>query len=218
MTKKENNNIKKYIRWFWTLIVAGIGIVALIFIIANFGVLGKLPTFEELENPENNLASEVISIDGKTLGKYAKENRTPIRYKDLPSNIIEALVATEDQRYYKHSGIDFIGTVRAFVYLGKKGGASTITQQLAKLLFHGERTTGNIFKKITQKIKEIIIAMRLERNYSKQEIIAMYFNKYDFTNQAVGIRSASRIYFGKEPKELKIEESAMLVGMLKNSS
>ena len=218
MTKKENNNIKKYIRWFWTLIAAGIGIVALIFILANFGVLGKLPTFEELENPENNLASEVISIDGKTLGKYAKENRTPIRYKDLPSNIIEALVATEDQRYYKHSGIDFRGTVRAFVYLGKKGGASTITQQLAKLLFHGERTTGNIFKKITQKIKEIIIAMRLERNYSKQEIIAMYLNKYDFTNQAVGIRSASRIYFGKEPKELKIEESAMLVGMLKNSS
>ncbi|HIP48894.1 MAG TPA: penicillin-binding protein [Lutibacter sp.] len=217
MSKETNSNYKKYIKWFWILIASGFAFVALIFLLAGLGVFGKLPTFEELENPENNLASEVISIDGQTLGKYAKENRTPIRYKDLSHNLVEALVATEDERFFKHSGIDFRGTTRAFVYLGKKGGASTITQQLAKMLFTGERDRKS-YKKILQKIKEIIIAVRLERNYSKHEIITMYLNKYDFLNQAVGIRSASRIYFGKEPKDLNIQESAMLIGMLKNSS
>ena len=214
----ETNNFKKYIRWFWGLIAAGIAFIALLFLLAGIGVFGKMPTFEELENPENNLATEIISSDGETIGKYAKENRSPIYYRDLPTNIIEALVSTEDVRYYKHSGIDFRGTVRAVVKMGKAGGASTITQQLAKMLFHGERTKGNIFKKIAQKIKEIIISVRLERNYSKQEILAMYLNKYDFINRAVGVRSAARIYFGKEPNRLKIEESAMLVGMLKNAS
>jgi penicillin-binding protein 1A len=219
MTKEMNNsNFKKYVRWFWGLIAAGFLFVALLFVLAGAGVFEKLPTFEELENPENNLASEVISVDGKTLGKYAFENRTPVRYKDLPKNLVEALVATEDERFYKHSGIDFRGTVRAFAKLGRNGGASTITQQLAKMLFTKRAKTGNIAKRILQKVKEIIIAVRLERSYSKNEILTMYLNKYDFLNQAVGIRSASRIYFGKEPKDLKIEESAMLVGMLKNSS
>ncbi len=212
-----NPDFKKYVRWFWLLIASGVAFIALVFLLAGMGVFGKMPTFEELENPENNLASEVISIDGKTIGKYAKENRTPIYYRDLPKNIVEALVATEDERYYEHSGIDFRGTVRAVVKMGTNGGASTITQQLAKMLFTGKRHT-NVVKKILQKIKEIIISVRLERNYSKQEILAMYLNKYDFLNQAVGIRSAARIYFGKEPARLKIEESAMLVGMLKNSS
>jgi len=217
MTDTPNINNKKYIKWFWMLIASGLAFVGLIFLLAGMGVFGKLPTFEELENPENNLASEVISIDGKTLGKYAKENRTPIRYKDLSSSLVEALVATEDERFYKHSGIDAKGTARALLSLGSSGGASTITQQLSRMLFTGAKSQ-NIIKRIIQKIKEIIIATRLERNYSKNEIIAMYLNKYDFLNQAVGIRSASRIYFGKEPKELKIEEAAMLIGMLKNSS
>ncbi len=219
MNKKteSNSNFKKYIRWFWIVVVSGFAFIMLLFLLAGVGAFGKLPTFEELENPENNLASEVISIDGQTLGKYAKENRTPVRYKDLPKNLVEALVATEDERFYNHSGIDARGTLRAVLKMGKGGGASTITQQLAKMLFT-KRASGNIFKRIIQKIKEIIIAVQLERNYSKNEIIAMYLNKYDFLNQAVGIRSASRIYFGKEPKELKIEESAMLIGMLKNSS
>ena len=212
MSKKntKNLNYKKYIRWFWMSISAGIVFLSLLFLLAGLGVFGKLPSFEELENPENNLASEVISIDGQTLGKYARENRTPVQYKDLPTNLIEALVATEDERYYKHSGMDAKGTARALVKLGKGGGASTITQQLAKMLFT-KRASGNIFKRIIQKIKEIVIAVRLERQYSKHEIIAMYMNKYDFNNQAVGIRSASRIYFGKEPKELRIKESALLV-------
>ncbi len=189
---------------------------SIIFLLASWGLLGDLPTFEELENPQTNLATEVISSDGVTIGKYATENRTPVKYKELPENLVNALVATEDERFYEHSGIDFKGTARAVLKPGS-GGASTITQQLAKMLFTG-RASRNIIKRIIQKVKEWVVATKLERQYTKQEIIAMYLNKYDFLNQAVGIRSAARIYFGKEPKELDIEESAMLVGMLKNSS
>ena len=216
MAKKKTIDFKKYIQWFWGIVLSGVSFIVLIFLFASWGLLGVLPTFEELENPENNLATEVISSDGKTLGKYATENRTPIKFKDLPQNIVNALVATEDERFYEHSGIDFRGTTRAVLKPGS-GGASTITQQLAKMLFTG-RASRNIFLRIGQKVKEWVVATKLERQYTKQEIIAMYLNKYDFLNQAVGIRSAARIYFGKEPKVLKIEESAMLVGMLKNSS
>ncbi|WP_340076072.1 penicillin-binding protein 1A [Leptobacterium sp. I13] len=226
MTKKsvkkksdqQKNLFKRYIVWFWRLFAGFIGITVLVFLLASWGVFGKMPTFEILENPKTNLATEIISSDGKTLGKfYFNDNRTPISYNDLPKYLVDALVATEDERYYKHSGIDVRGTLRAFVFLGTKGGASTISQQLAKLLFT-ERASNNIAARVLQKIKEWIIATRLERQYTKQEIIAMYFNIYDFNYNADGIRSAARIYFGKEPHELKIEESAVLVGMLKNSS
>ncbi|WP_372768160.1 transglycosylase domain-containing protein [Lutibacter sp.] len=219
MTKTETNNNQflKYIRWFWMAILGGITFIILLFLLASFGAFGKLPTFEELESPEKNTASEVISIDGKTLGKYAYENRTPVKYKDLPENLINALVATEDERFYDHSGIDFRASIRAVVMLGSEGGGSTITQQLAKLLFHGEGSR-NIVERVLQKVKEYVIAIQLERQYTKQEILTMYLNKYDYLNLAVGIRSASRIYFGKEPIDLKIKESAMLVGMLKNAS
>ncbi|QNM85131.1 transglycosylase domain-containing protein [Polaribacter pectinis] len=216
MTKKKTTNFSKYIKWFWGIVLGGFGFLVLLFLFASWGWLGALPTFEELENPETNLATEVISIDGKTIGKYATENRTPIHYNELPINLVNALVATEDERFYEHSGIDFRGTARAVLKPGS-GGASTITQQLAKMLFTG-RASSNIFLRIGQKMKEWVVATKLERQYTKQEIIAMYLNKYDFLNQAVGIRSAARIYFGKEPKDLVIEESAMLVGMLKNSS
>ena len=134
----------------------------------------------------------------------------------MPENLVNALVATEDERFYEHTGIDFKGLGRAILKPGS-GGASTITQQLAKMLFTG-KASRNIFKRIGQKMKEYVVATKLETQYTKQEIIAMYLNKYDFINQAVGIRSAARIYFGKEPKDLEIQESAMLVGMLKNSS
>ncbi|MDX1829665.1 MAG: transglycosylase domain-containing protein [Lutibacter sp.] len=219
MKKKKvtTNPFSTYIKWFWILILGGTGSIILIFLLASWGVFGPLPTFEELENPEKNLATEVISLDGQTLGKYAYENRTPVKYKDLPQNLVNALVATEDERFYEHSGIDFKSSIRAVVKMGSEGGGSTITQQLAKLLFHGEGSK-NVAERILQKIKEYVIAVELEREYTKQEIITMYLNKYDFLNQAVGIRSASRIYFGKEPKELTIPESAMLVGMLKNAS
>ncbi|RPD96426.1 penicillin-binding protein [Aureibaculum marinum] len=218
MNKKNSDNtaaFKKYTKWLWILFFSGFGFITLLFLLGSLGVFGPLPSFEELENPENNLATEVISIDNKTLGKYFNENRTPIKYKDIPENIVQALIATEDVRYYEHSGIDFYGTIRAAVKLGQDGGASTVTQQLAKLLFHGEGSK-NIIERITQKVKEWIIALRLERQYTKEEIIAMYFNKQDFLYNAVGLRSAARIYFGKEPKELKTEEAAVLVAMLKN--
>ena len=216
MAKKKITNFKKYLIWFWGIILVGFLTIFLLFYITSTGGFGALPTFEELENPQTNLATEVISTDGVTIGKYAKENRTPVKFNELPDNLINALVATEDERFYEHTGIDFKGLARAILKPGS-GGASTITQQLAKMLFTG-RASRNIFKRIGQKMKEWVVATKLETQYTKQEILAMYLNKYDFINQAVGIRSAARIYFGKEPKDLVIEESAMLVGMLKNAS
>ncbi len=177
-----------------------------------------MPDLEILENPKTYLASEIFSSDGKTLGKYYfNDNRTPVTFDELPSHLVDALIATEDIRFYSHSGIDFKRTFAAAVKLGKDGGGSTITQQLAKLLFTGEGSK-NRLERLTQKFKEYIIAVRLERHYTKDEIITQYLNLYDFGNNADGIRSASRIYFGKEPKDLDINESAILVAMLKNSS
>ncbi|PKD21733.1 penicillin-binding protein [Salegentibacter salinarum] len=220
-TKKKHQKPKtgkrSYIVGFWTIFGIGLLAVVLIFLLAGWGAFGKMPDFEELENPETNLATEIFSSDGETLGKYYSENRTPIKYEDLPDHLIEALVATEDERFYKHAGIDPKGTLRAAFYLGTRGGASTITQQLSKLLFT-EQVSNNPFARILQKVKEWNIATQLERQYTKEEIITMYFNKYDFVYQAVGIRSASKIYFGKEAKNLNIEESAVLVAMLKNAA
>ena len=197
------------------LVLGGFISVSLVFLLASWGIFGTLPTFEELENPEKNLATEVISSDGVTLGKYAFKNRTPVGFKDLPDNLIHALIATEDERFYEHSGIDFRGLARAIVKLGKGGGASTITQQLAKNLFNKGGSSSTL-KRLTQKVKEYIVATKLERQYTKNEIIAMYLNTQGFLFNAIGIRSASRIYFGKEPKDLDVQESAILVAMLKN--
>ncbi|MDZ7613990.1 MAG: transglycosylase domain-containing protein [Flavobacteriaceae bacterium] len=216
MAKKQSSDAK-YSKRLLKFFIGGIIFVIAMFIFSGLGLFGKLPSFEELENPENNLATEVISSDGKTLGKFYRENRTPVKYRELPADLIKALIATEDERFYDHSGIDARGTARAVVALGSKGGASTITQQLAKMLFT-KTASSNIFMRVIQKSKEWVIASQLERHYTKEEIITMYLNKYDFGHNAVGIRSASRIYFGKEPIDLKIEESAMLVGMCKNSS
>lgn len=217
----NKNNIDKDIQYykvkFWHIFLYTLGGVFLFFILASWGVFGSMPSFEDLENPDSNLATEIISADGVTIGKFYNENRTMVKYSDLPKHLVDALIATEDERFYEHSGIDGRGTLRAALSLGTSGGASTLTQQLAKLLFHGE---GSRFLplRIVQKAKEWIIAIRLERQYTKNEIIAMYLNKADFVNTAVGIRSASKVYFGKEPRDLSIEESAMLVGMLKNPS
>ena len=221
MAVKKNNTSTKdfnHYKWqFWKIFLYMLGGLALFFILASWGVFGSMPSFEDLENPDSNLATEVISTDGVTIGKFYNENRTPIKYADLPKHLVDALVATEDERFYEHSGIDGRGTMRAVLSFGTSGGASTLTQQLAKLLFHGE---GSRFLplRIIQKAKEWIIAIRLERQYTKNEIIAMYLNKADFVNTAVGIRSASKVYFGKEPRDLTIDEGAMLVGMLKNPS
>lgn len=220
-TKKqtsETQDFSKYIRWFWMAFAGGILGVILIFLLASWGVFGDMPDHTVLENPKTNLATEIISSDGKTLGKfYLNDNRTPVDYDELPKHLVDALLATEDARFHDHSGIDAIGTLRAIVKMGSGGGASTISQQLAKQLFHGEGSR-NKLGRLTQKVKEWIIATRLERQYTKEEIIAQYFNIYDFLNNADGIRSAARIYFGKEPKDLDLKESAMLVGMFKNSS
>ena len=215
MAKKKQTNFKKYIIRFWMVVLGGFIAFLLVFLLASWGVFGELPTFEELENPEKNLATEVISSDGVTLGKYAFKNRTPVGFKDLPDNLVNALIATEDERFYEHSGIDFRGLARAVVKLGKGGGASTITQQLAKNLFNKGGSSSTV-KRLTQKVKEWIVATKLERQYTKNEIVAMYLNTQGFLFNAIGIRSASRIYFGKEPKDLDIQESAILVAMLKN--
>ncbi len=217
---KQKNTLPfgPYIRWFWILFIVGVFGVVSIFISASLGLLGDMPDFRQLENPKTNLATQIMSADGKVLGKfYFNDNRTPILYKDLPQNMVRALIATEDERFYSHSGIDVRGTLRAVAYLGKKGGASTISQQLARQLFTGVRSSNKI-EAITQKIKEWVISIRLERRYTKEEIIMMYLNIYDFNYNADGIRSASSIYFSKTPKDLTLQESAVLVGMLKNSS
>lgn len=210
-------DIKYYQKKFWKIFFYGLGGVFLFFLFASWGFFGKMPSFEDLENPNSNLATEIISSDGETLGKFYNENRTAIKYKDLPKSLVDALVSTEDERFYEHSGIDARRTFGAALKLGSNGGASTITQQLAKLLFHGEGSKFLPFRMI-QKAKEWIIAVRLERQYTKNEIIALYFNQVDFVNGAVGIRSASKVYFNKEPRDLNVEESALLVGMLTNPS
>jgi penicillin-binding protein 1A len=215
--KSANADFSFYIKRFWQIVGIGIGSVFLIFLLASWGGLGHMPSFNDLENPESNLATEIISSDGETIGKFYNENRSSITYSELPKHLVDALVATEDERFYDHSGIDARGTLRAVTRLGTSGGASTLSQQLAKQLFHGEGSK-NIVMRVFQKIREWIIAIRLERQYTKNEIIAMYFNVYDFNNYAVGIRSAAKTYFNKLPKDLSIDESAMLVGMFKNSS
>ena len=216
--KKTPPSFSKPIRWFWMFFLAFILSGISVFISASLGLFGEMPDHTALENPRTNLATEIISSDGKTLGKfYYEDNRTPVSFEELPKHLVDALIATEDVRYYEHAGIDARGTLRAFAFLGKRGGASTISQQLARQLFVGIRSE-NTLETVTQKIKEWVIATRLERQYTKEEIIAQYFNIYDFGNFADGIRSASRIYFGKEPIALSINESAMLVGMFKNSS
>lgn len=178
-----------------------------------------MPTFEELENPKSNLASEIYSADGEMLGKYFIENRSNATYDELDTNLIHALIATEDIRFYTHSGIDFKALARAMAgaFMGQnRGGGSTITQQFAKLLFH-ERPQSKM-KRVLQKLNEWVIALKLEQRYSKEEILTLYLNKFDFVNNAVGIKSAAKIYFNVAPDSLKIEQSAMLVGMLKNSA
>jgi penicillin-binding protein 1A len=211
------NNFSRYVKGFWKIFGIGILSIVLFFLLASWGVFGKMPSFDQLENPDSNVATEIISSDGQTIGKFYLQNRTPVKFAELPKHLVDALISTEDERFYDHSGIDGRGTLRAALSLGSSGGASTLTQQLAKNLFHGEGSK-NLLMRIIQKGKEWIIATRLERQYTKDEIIAMYLNTVDFVNNAVGIRSASKTYFGKEPKDLTIDESAIIVGMLKNPS
>lgn len=208
---------------FWVLFAAGVGAVALIFTAIANGSIGYMPPVEQLENPIDKFASQVISADGKTLSTYAhsQDNRINVNYEDLSPDLVKALIATEDIRFSEHSGIDAQGLLRAVVKRGilmqkSGGGGSTITQQLAKQLF--SPSADNLMERLFQKPIEWVIAVQLERFYTKEEIINMYLNKFDFLYNAVGIQTAARVYFGKTPKTLSTEEAATLVGMCKNPS
>ena len=212
--------IRKKIIFIWLTILSPFIFVFSLVSLASFEFFGPLPTFDQLENPQNNLATEIISSDSVVIGKYFFENRTSAVREDIPQQFINALLSTEDIRYRDHSGIDVRALFRAvygvFSGKGQSGGASTITQQLAKMLFTKQPASG--LDRVKQKLKEWVISAKLERRYTKDEILLMYLNRYDWVNNAVGIESASRVYFNKSPKNLNIQESAMLVGMLKNSA
>ena len=201
---------------FWKLYTIGLLSVVLFFTLLKFGLFGKLPDINELENPKSKLASELISDDGVLLGKYYLQNRTIADFDEINKNLTDALVATEDRRFYEHSGIDWKGLARAIAGGGRDGGASTITQQLAKNLFHVEdRVSTNKMGRIMQKFKEWIIAVQLEQRYTKDEIMALYLNTVQFSGHSFGIKAAAKEFFNKKPNDLDIKESATLVGLLK---
>ena len=213
----SNNILKKALIGLWSIFILGIVSIILLFWMISKGWLGYLPPLEELQNPRNKYATEVISSDMQLLGRYYRqENRVGVNYEDISPNMINALIATEDARYYSHTGIDFKSLLRAVAKLGKAGGGSTITQQLAKQLWSPR--ANNIFERALQKPIEWVIATKLERLYSKDEILTMYLNQFDFLYNAVGIKSAAQVYFSTTPDKLTIEEAAMLVGMCKNPS
>ena len=216
-TDKGDSGRSRWIKPFWICYFSIIGLLALLFILISLGWIGYMPSFTELENPDANLATEVISADGELLGTYYLENRSNCKYKDLSQPLKDALIATEDSRFYRHSGVDAKALFRVasgVLTFHRKGGGSTITQQLAKNLFPRDQKMNKI-KLVFFKFKEWVVATKLERKYSKDEILAMYFNTVNFGNNAVGIKSAARTYFNKQPDEINTEEAALLVGMLK---
>lgn len=217
MPGSKKGSFKKYIKIFWILIVTPLLLLVTLVIATALEWFGKLPTFEELENPKSNLATEIYTADGILLGKYYYQNRSNVHYRDLSPDLIHALKATEDIRFEEHSGVDIRGLARV---LGKtvilrsssSGGGSTLTQQLAKNLFHNKPKSK--WERARQKIQEWIIAVRLEKSYTKEEILAMYLNTVEFGENAFGIKSAARTFFNKTPDKLNVSESAMLVGLL----
>lgn len=216
-----NEDIQRYTINFWKIIILTITVAAVLLLSIGLGLFGKLPSFRDLENPKSNLASEVISSDNKVLGTYYVHNRSNVNYNEISPNVINALIATEDRRFYNHSGIDFKRSFTILFYnlVGKKQGASTITQQLALNLFSKEGRARSVGKRVIQKLQEQIIAVKLERNYTKEEIITMYLNTVDFgAYNTFGIKSAARTYFNTTPDKLDPEQAALLIGMLKGPS
>lgn len=216
--KKNNKAFKtKFALWFWGIFIGGIGTIVLLFWMITKGMVGYLPPLDELQNPKNKFATEIITSDMQLLGRYYRnENRVSVAYTDISPYMIDALIATEDVRFYNHTGVDLKSLMRAVIMLGKAGGGSTLTQQLAKQLWSPH--ANNIFERALQKPIEWVIATKLERLYSKEEILTMYLNQFDFLYNAVGIKSAAQVYFSTTPANLKLEEAAMLVGMCKNPS
>ena len=220
---KQNDIRTKFKRIFWRLFAFGIVCIVLTFVFINVGWIGYLPAIDELQNPKNKFATEIYSSDLQLLGHYfySKQNRVGVQYSSISKNVVNALVATEDVRFYDHSGIDGRALTRAIIFTGifhrkSSGGGSTITQQLAKQLYSPQAT--NFIQRALQKPIEWVISVKLERLYTKDEIMGMYLNQFDFLNNAVGIKSAAQIYFSKSPGNLKIEEAATLIGMCKNPS
>ena len=214
-TKTDKAFKQKFAAWFWGIIGAGLLTIVLVFWMITKGWLGYLPPLDELQNPKNKFATEIISSDMQLLGRYYRnENRVSVEYTDISPNMINALIATEDVRFYDHTGVDLKSLFRAVIMLGKAGGGSTLTQQLAKQLWSPR--ANNIFERALQKPIEWVIATKLERLYSKEEILTMYLNQFDFLYNAVGIKSAAQVYFSTTPSELNLEQAAMLVGMCKN--
>lgn len=213
--KVKRTGWKKWVRIIWiALLILILGISSLFFGVSQ-GFFGSMPDVKELENPDIYVASEIYSSDGKLLGKFEKEKTQPVTYKQLPPYLIYALQAKEDERFKEHSGIDLQSVARAVAFGGKRGGGSTITQQLAKLLFTGSRSQ-NKTTAVFQKLKEWVVAVSLEKRYTKEEIITLYFNKFDFLYNANGIEMASRVYFNKSTAQLTLPEAAMFVAMLEN--
>ena len=222
--KKKTLNTKRTVKWLWIIIAVPFGTLFLLIFLISVGAFGKLPTFEELENPKNNLATEIYSEDRKMIGSFFYQNRSYVDYKDLNDSLVAALVSTEDMRYYTHSGIDFIALARVglktvALLQRDQGGGSTITQQLAKNLFprdtvQNRSTASKAGRLVVSKLKEWITAVKLEHNYTKEEIVAMYLNTMEYGSNAFGIKSAAHTFFNKEPSELTINESAMLVGVV----
>lgn len=211
--------MKRSVRIFWYIFLAGFGTFITVVLLAAYGVFGKMPSLKDLENPSILQSSEVLAVDGTLMGRYYRENanRNNVEFKDISKNVIDALVSTEDERFYQHSGIDFKSTLRAVFTLGLEGGGSTITQQLAKALITGQGSKNKAWR-VIQKLKEWIIAVKLERNFTKDEILALYLNAVPFGDNVYGIRNAARTFFQKEPYQLNVEEAAVLVGMLKGNN
>lgn len=208
--------MQKSVKILWQVFLAAIVLFILILLLANWGVFGKMPSIEELQNPSASLASQVYADDGTLMGKYYLEDRINVEYKDISPHVVHALVATEDERFYQHSGIDARALARAVFSLGSEGGASTITMQTAKNLFTDY--SRNPIKRIIQKIKEAIIAIKLEQNFTKEEILTLYLNTVPFGDNVYGIRNAAKTFFQKEPDRLNVDEAATLIGMLKAST
>ena len=213
-TKEIKKGPKNWVKLFWKYYLIAAGIFLLFILMLNFGWIGDMPDLDDIENPTASLASQVYAQDGTPMGKFYLEDRISVKYRDISPYLLQALVATEDKRFYDHYGIDGEGLLRAVAFLGSQGGASTITMQTAKNLFTDNWGTKNKLLRIIQKIKESIIAIKLERNFTKQEIITLYLNTVPFSENLFGVSNASRSFFQKEPDRLTIEEAALLIGMI----
>ena len=208
--------ISKPVRVFWKVFFCLWGAVVLLILLIYAGLFGKLPSIQELQNPSMMSSSEVYADDGTLMGKFYQKDRINVKYQDISQNVIQALIATEDERFYQHSGIDIKSLMRAIFFLGSEGGASTITQQTAKALL-GQESRKSVMRMI-EKLKEWIVAIKLERNFTKEEIITLYLNMVNYGDETYGIRNAAKTYFQREPGQLSVEESAVLVGLLKGST